>query len=159
MEQEWDWVKRLSFRQACDLLSHVISRINAGAAEVQSDAAAIIEHRGWRFTAPFHCFYCGDPISARQFAFSRSCGGCDISNSSTQRLSVYEHRVFAGPHERVDEKDSADIDPEWLDPATREQYPRMRMRQMLQPKLPPRVGPPRLKRRPGIGSPRRGAGG
>lgn len=38
-----------------------------------------VEFRGFRFWPPFFCFTCGLGISANQWLFSRSCGGCDCS--------------------------------------------------------------------------------
>ena len=116
-----------------------------------------VDHRGWRFRPPFHCFLCGIRVSLRQFCFSRSCGGCDVSHSRTARLNPMSHRVFAGPHERLDVKGLHDINPEWLDPADRDSYqPIYRPTIQRQPKPPsppiPRKPPmrpmPPLKRFP-----------
>lgn len=83
-----------------------------------------IDHRGWRFTSPFHCFYCGVKVPAYQFAFSRSCGGCDVGVSYTRRLHPGDRRAFAGPHERIGKpSDRLFISPKWLDPARRDEYP------------------------------------
>jgi hypothetical protein len=61
-------------------------------------------YKGYRFTPPFHCMYCGVEVCAHQWAFSRSCGGCDVGNSHTAKLHLFQWT--AGPHELVDEKDS-----------------------------------------------------
>jgi hypothetical protein len=60
--------------------------------------------KGWKFTPPFHCIYCGVQVDYRQWAFSRSCGGCDVSDSHTAKLHL--HQWTAGPHELVDPNDS-----------------------------------------------------
>jgi len=61
-------------------------------------------YKGWKFTPPFHCIYCGVQVDHRQWAFSRSCGGCDVGNSHTAKLHL--HQWTAGPHELVDPNDS-----------------------------------------------------
>jgi hypothetical protein len=61
-----------------------------------------IDFKGWRFRPPFHCMYCGVEVDPLQWAYSRSCGGCDVGQSHTRRLNVFERRIFAGPHELVD---------------------------------------------------------
>lgn len=33
---------------------------------------------GYRYTKPFRCMCCGKEICARQFAFGRACGPCDM---------------------------------------------------------------------------------
>jgi len=60
--------------------------------------------KGYKFTPPFHCIYCGVVVCAHQWAFSRSCGGCDVGNSHTAKLRYYQWT--AGPHELVDPNDS-----------------------------------------------------
>lgn len=64
-----------------------------------------IEFKGWRFRAPFHCMRCGVEVCPHQWAFSRSCGGCDVSDSHTARLSIFDGRLFAGPKELIDRSD------------------------------------------------------
>jgi hypothetical protein len=61
-------------------------------------------YKGWRFTPPFHCMYCGVEVGYKQWAFSRSCGGCDVGNSNTAKLHL--HQWTAGPHEVHDRNDS-----------------------------------------------------
>ena len=51
-------------------------------------------HRGWRFWPPYACGRCGRTVSASQFAFSRSCGGCDHGDSHTARVEVFDKRWF-----------------------------------------------------------------
>lgn len=83
-----------------------------------------IDYKGWRWRAPFHCMYCGVEVSARQWAFSRSCGGCDVSPSHTARLHVVSHHIFAGPHELIDPKDQYFLtEDRFLSPADAEKYP------------------------------------
>jgi hypothetical protein len=83
-----------------------------------------IEFKGWRWTAPFACMRCGIEVSAEQWAFSRSCGGCDCGHSPTARLHAMDARLFAGPHELIDAKDRFFLtEDRFLDPAEREKYP------------------------------------
>jgi hypothetical protein len=83
-----------------------------------------IDFKGWRFTAPFHCMGCGIVVCPQQWAFSRSCGGCDVSHSHTRRLSVFDRRFFSGPAEVIDIKDPYFLEEErFLDPATADKYP------------------------------------
>jgi len=63
---------------------------------------AYFDYKGYRFTPPFHCMYCGVEVCHRQWAFSRSCGGCDVGNSHTAKLRYYQWT--AGPHELIDAK-------------------------------------------------------
>lgn len=37
-----------------------------------------VDFRGYRFKPPFLCMCCGKVICARQFAFGRCCGPCDM---------------------------------------------------------------------------------
>lgn len=112
--------------------------------EAQYPEEQPLVHRGWEFSTPFHCFYCGVQISAHQFAFARACGGCDVSESRTRRLSPYDRRAFTGPHKQVGQtSDHLFINPQWLDPATREQYPvlhRPRVVPPHKPLIPPSSG-------------------
>lgn len=86
-----------------------------------------IDHRGWRFTTPFHCFRCGIQIPAYQFAFACACGGCDVGNSPTARLHPTARKAFAGPHEQIGTPDDEwFISPEWLDPKDRDKFPVLR---------------------------------
>lgn len=55
-----------------------------------------MDFKGWRFRAPFRCMKCGCLVTARQWAFSRSCGPCDCGSAPTGR------GVFSGPRELVD---------------------------------------------------------
>jgi hypothetical protein len=91
---------------------------------MKDDKTMEIEHRGWLFESPFHCFYCGDIISADQFAFSRACGGCAVGYSRTWRVDPMSHKVFAGKRTQVGKPgDRWFINPEWINPAERERYP------------------------------------
>lgn len=60
--------------------------------------------KGWKFTPPFHCMYCGVEVCWHQWAFSRSCGGCDSGTSYTAKLHYFQWT--AGPHEIHDRTDS-----------------------------------------------------
>ncbi|MDE1821252.1 MAG: hypothetical protein KGJ23_08730 [Euryarchaeota archaeon] len=48
-------------------------------------AGVTIDFKGRRFTAPFHCLCCDRVLCARQFAFGRCCGPCDIGSCSWDR--------------------------------------------------------------------------
>ena len=63
-------------------------------------ADAHLDFSGWRFTAPFICMACGIEICLFQFAFSRTCGPCDVSNSTTHRFYM-SRQCFAGPREKL----------------------------------------------------------
>lgn len=99
-----------------------------------------IDFKGWRFRSPFHCMYCAIEVCPLQWAFSRSCGGCDVSDSHTARLSVFQRLVFAGPHKIIDSKDINFIpEDHFLSPVDAEKYPVRNPR-----KKPPQ--PPQRKR-------------
>lgn len=94
-----------------------------------------IDFRGWRWTAPFICFYCGIEVCFLQWAFSRSCGGCDVSNSHTARLRF--HQCFAGPHELRDKDDSLFIpEDRMVDPGERDKHPVLNPRREPFPPVP-----------------------
>jgi hypothetical protein len=98
-----------------------------------------IDFKGWRFRAPFHCMYCAVEVSPQQWAFSRSCGGCDVSNSHTARLSIFDGRIFSGPRELIDPKDSHFlVEERFLDPKDAEKFP------VRNPMKPVMVFPPLL---------------
>jgi len=83
-----------------------------------------IDFKGWRFRPPFHCMYCGINVCPLQWAFSRSCGGCDVSQSRTARISIFDRRIFSGPHELIDPKDSHFIEAEnFVSPTEADRYP------------------------------------
>ena len=55
-----------------------------------------LDYNGFRFIPPFRCMCCGKEICARQFAFGRCCGVCDIGgcnslNQSFKVKHVHEH--------------------------------------------------------------------
>lgn len=64
-----------------------------------------IDYKGWRWRAPFLCMRCGAVVDVLQWAYSRSCGGCDVGSSQTARLPVTSYHIFAGPHELIDAED------------------------------------------------------
>lgn len=87
----------------------------------ESHGALYIDFRGWRFRPPFICMGCGVPVDIQQWAFSRSCGPCDVSHSRTRRVL---YRCFSGPRELIDPNDPLLIPPDkFIDPKNREQYP------------------------------------
>lgn len=86
-----------------------------------------IDHRGWRWTPPFICMGCGIEVCYRQWAFSRSCGACDLSNSTTRRLLL--HKCFAGPHKKLptwDEKQHDIPENHFVNPIDRMKYPEIK---------------------------------
>lgn len=101
-------------------------------------------HRGWRFWPPYACYRCGRRITAFQFAFCRSCGGCDVSNSTTARLDIFDKRWFIlGPVHLEEPKADGLINPEFLSSALRYQFGTQRPR--LHRHLPKRPVPKRLE--------------
>jgi len=89
-----------------------------------ADTDLYIDYKGWRFRPPFHCMYCGVEVDPLQWAFSRSCAGCDVSESRTARLSIYDPRIFAGPHELIDPHDAYFLNEDrFLSPTDAEKYP------------------------------------
>lgn len=83
-----------------------------------------IDFKGWRFYPPFHCMYCGIEVCPHQWAFSRSCGGCDVSDSHTARLSIFDGRIFAGRRDLIDDNDSHFIPADrFLPPSAAEKFP------------------------------------
>lgn len=109
-------------------------------------AGVHVDYRGWRFTAPFICMGCGIPVCVHQWCFSRSCGPCDVSTSTTRRLLYGQ--CFAGSRTKLAEFDEANGDiPEdhFVDPAKRLDYPVM---QRPKPRIPPRIPRPHPPRKP-----------
>lgn len=101
-------------------------------------------HRGWRFWPPYGCGRCGRRVTAYQFAFSRSCGGCDLGESRTARLHICDPRWFIiGPVQLENPKDSALINPMFLSSALKYQFGKQRPR--LHRHLPRRPVPKRLE--------------
>jgi hypothetical protein len=83
-----------------------------------------IDYKGWRWRPPFHCMRCGVKVDPLQWAFSRSCAGCDVSMSPTARLHVLDYRLFVGPHELIDPNDSHFLNEDRFIPAENaEDYP------------------------------------
>lgn len=84
-------------------------------------------YRGWKFTPPFICMGCGIEVCFRQWAFSRSCGACDVSDSKTRRVLYLQ--CFAGPHEKLPTWNQEDGDirqDHFLDPKDAPDYPVLR---------------------------------
>lgn len=54
------------------------------------------DFKGWRFTPPFLCFYCGRNICFEQWAFSRCCGRCDVGKGPRT------DKIFSGPRMLID---------------------------------------------------------
>lgn len=55
--------------------------------------------QGWIFKASFRCMCCGKEICARQFAFGRACGICDVG--------------VCQPNNRAYREEAAHEKPEW----------------------------------------------
>ncbi|MBA7637563.1 hypothetical protein ES703_45208 [subsurface metagenome] len=57
---------------------------------------AYVDYEGYRFRKPFKCMCCGKGICARQFAYGRCCGPCDMGACQTGnrafRLSAVHER-------------------------------------------------------------------
>lgn len=55
-----------------------------------------VDYEGYRFKKPFRCMCCGKEICARQFAWGRCCGPCDMgacqTNNKAFRLSAVHER-------------------------------------------------------------------
>lgn len=54
-----------------------------------------VDFRGYRFKPPFYCMCCGKVICARQFAYGRCCGPCDMGacqygNRAFRRSAVHD---------------------------------------------------------------------
>jgi hypothetical protein len=97
---------------------HPLCRLCRDAVHAPAPKDIFFDYRGWIFTPPFICMACGIEVCFRQWAFSRSCGSCDVSKSDTRlRLPMVDHphygRVqmcFAGPHKKSPKrKDRRDI--------------------------------------------------
>lgn len=95
-------------------------------------------YRGWKFTPPLICMGCGIEVCFHQWAFSRSCGPCDLSQSTTRR--VLYGQCFSGPREKLPTwgEHRGDIpDAYFIDPKDREKYPVMNPeRKRLKPPFP-----------------------
>jgi len=104
---------------------HPLCDFSSGSPHLHRMPADIyFEYRGWRFTPPFFCMACGIEVCWHQWAFSRSCGACDVSNSRTARVAY--RKCFAGPHTKLADHSEkrGDITEDWfLDPAKRFEYP------------------------------------
>lgn len=60
-----------------------------------------VDFRGYRFHPPFKCMCCGKEICARQFAFGRCCGPCDMgacqtNNRAFPKSAVHDHPSWWG---------------------------------------------------------------
>ena len=99
-------------------------------------------HRGYRFWPPYACYRCGEPISAYQFAFSRSCGGCDVGHSLTARLSLFDPRWFIlGKAELENSTDTFLIHPEFVPAHKRREFRRINPAPGVLPRSKRRIGP------------------
>jgi hypothetical protein len=103
---------------------HPLCQLARGLHDIIPPDKLWFDYRGWIFRPPFYCMSCGVEVCERQWAYSRTCGSCDVSNSRTARR-LPGGSLFAGPHE-PGTKTRNDIPisgGRFLDPATREQYP------------------------------------
>lgn len=128
------------------------ARIQRDVAEFEVEAAKTgLYHRGYRFWPPYACGRCGVPISASQFAFSRSCGGCDRGESLTARFHPFDARWFVlGKAELENAADSGLIHPEFIPASQNNEFP-----EVYRPRPRP-IPKPYPKPYPRIPKPRRG---
>lgn len=49
-----------------------------GGTHVPDPEGTWVDYEGFRFKKPFRCMCCGKETCARQFAFGRCCGPCDM---------------------------------------------------------------------------------
>lgn len=66
-----------------------------------------VDFEGYRYKPPFRCMCCGKEICARQFAFERCCGPCDMGACQTNNIGFQKAAV----HDR----------PEWVVPYNAEE--------------------------------------
>jgi len=57
-----------------------------------------VDFRGYRFHPPFRCMCCGEEICARQFAFGRCCGACDVGACQTNNRAYRKEAVHDHPN-------------------------------------------------------------
>jgi hypothetical protein len=113
-------------------VNHPVCRLCRDAIHAVAPKGILFDYRGWIFTPPFICMGCGIEVCFRQWAFSRSCGSCDLSESST-RLVLPKVRhphygktsmCFTGPHKKSNTRDKRDIiEAAFLSPDMRGKYP------------------------------------
>jgi len=56
-----------------------------------------VDYEGWRFHPPFKCMCCGKEICARQFAYGRCCGSCDIGACNPKNMAYRVSAVHPYP--------------------------------------------------------------
>lgn len=56
-----------------------------------------VTFRGWTFCPPFRCMCCGKEIGARQFAFGRACGPCDVGMCNVYNQAYQEDHAHDLP--------------------------------------------------------------
>ena len=56
-----------------------------------------VEFRSYRFHSPFRCICCGKVVCARQFAFGRACGLCDVGACQSNNRAFTPHAAHAHP--------------------------------------------------------------
>lgn len=56
-----------------------------------------VDFRGYRFKPPFLCMCCGKVICARQFAWGRCCGACDMGACQRGNHSFRASAVHSPP--------------------------------------------------------------
>jgi hypothetical protein len=117
---------------------HLLCPTGEGHLHKAFPADLYIDFKGWRFTPPFHCMYCGCEVCPFQWAFSRSCGGCDVGDSHTRRLNVWDRRIFAGPRQLIDSKDPYFISEDRFLPLSDiEKHPVLKPPKSFIPEIPP----------------------
>lgn len=137
------FTKAKSLKSSDEIWAGIQREVAARQAEAEKCG---IYHRGYRFWPPYACGRCGEPISAHQFAFSRSCGGCDVGQSHTARLFFGDpHWFVLGKVDLENDKDSALIQPDFIPAHTRRDFAVLNpMRPVPSPSpRPPKFKPPR----------------
>jgi len=82
--------------------------LGCGGQHVPDSPDTWVQWGRWRFYPPFYCLCCGREICARQFAYGKCCGICDMGacdpNNSVYRLEyAHEHPSWWRPFGNRDE--------------------------------------------------------
>ena len=79
--------------------------LTCGGTHEEDPDDSYVDYEGYRFKKPFRCMCCGKEICARQFAYGRSCGPCDMGacqtgNKAFRLSAVHEHPAWLVLYER-----------------------------------------------------------
>jgi hypothetical protein len=117
-------------REHAPTTEHPLCRFDKAFLHAPPPKDIYFDFKGWKFRPPFICMGCGIEVCFRQWAFSRSCGACDVGNSPTRRL-LYG-KCFTGPRELVDSEAEYFIpESHFVEPTEREKYPVLRRKKPL----------------------------